>query len=93
MPTDQNQKINYFKLLLKIIIMIVQIEILDQEKKVKGFITHIKDGCYNYETIPDKIHYVTIKQTPKGVWVTFRLLCVGEFNVFLSNKNINIIEE
>ena len=93
MPTDLDKKIHYFKLLLKIIIMIVQIDILDQDGETRGTIKKSSDNTYYYEHTVDQIYGMTIKQTKKGVWVNFRLLYIGNFEFFLSNKNINIIEE
>lgn len=73
--------------------MIVQIDILDQDGETRATIKIGSDNTYYYEHTPDQIYGITIKQTKKGVWVHFRLLLIGKFEFFLSNKNINIIEE
>ena len=72
--------------------MIVQIDILDQGGETRATIKKGSDNTYYYEHAPDQIYGVTIKQTKKGVWVSFRLLLFGDFEFFLSNKNINIIK-
>ena len=72
--------------------MIQKIEILDYRGEVVALIKHIENSSYLYEQNGDAIYGVSLKQTPKGVWVLFTLIYVDAFKTFLSNKNINIIK-
>lgn len=73
--------------------MIVQINILDLDREVQAIIKKCGSDMYRYESAPDHLYGITIKQTTKGVWVHFRLNYIDNFKTFLSNKTIEIIEE
>lgn len=73
--------------------MIVLIEILDWDKNVGATVTHVKDNIYYYKMDFDIVYNIRVKKTAKGVWISGGLLFLGDFNYFLSNKNIRIIEE